>query len=76
MDVQAVPVPIESIPVLVLAVVSAVAALISALVPANRMPPVLRKLLDLLASNWGHAANVPPAAPPAAGAPTTKGAGQ
>lgn len=71
--VEPVPVPLEAIPVLVWGVLSSVAALVAALIPAKKMPPVLRKILDLLASNWGHATNAPedgqnrPSAPRAAG---------
>lgn len=72
MDLSAVPIgdpvtlPPVSIPVLVWAVVSAVAALVAALVPQDKLPPALRRLLDVLGSNWGAAANAPtkPPEPP------------
>lgn len=68
MDLSLVPtepvtLPVESVPVLVLAVLSAISALVTALVPPQKMPRAVRIVLDLIAGNWGHASNAPPAAP-------------
>jgi len=64
-----VEVPTAAIFPLALAVVSAIAALLTALIPADKMPRWLRAVLDLLGSNWGNAKNAPPAAPAAPSAP-------
>lgn len=69
----AVGVPAEAIPVLAWAVISSVAALLAALIPAKKMPPVLRAILDLLGSNWGAAKNAPEAAQAAASGPRASG---
>lgn len=52
-----VDVPLKAVPLLVWGVVSAVAALLAALIPASKMPAWLRSLLDLIGSNWGQARN-------------------
>jgi len=60
----AVAIPLEAVPVLVWGVVSAVCALLAAVIPASKMPKWLRALLDLAGSNWGHATNVETVAAP------------
>lgn len=70
---ETVSVPLETVPLLVWGVVSAVAALLAAVIPASKMPKWLRALLDLAGSNWGEAKNaaqdvqVPPSGPRASG---------
>lgn len=68
-----VSVPVEGVVVAVLAVVSAVAGLVRAVVPPKKMPPALGRILDLLGSNWGHAQNVPPSGPVSSAAGSSAG---
>ena len=63
-----------AIPLLAWAVVSSVAALLSAVIPASKMPPILRWFLDLAGSNWGHARNASQPDVAAAAPPTQPGA--